>query len=275
MPHSACQTTFLEAPDKHSRSTPVPSDSRSTKAPHRIRSVPGVVTGQSYRFYLAIGLTQAFDELLRLPIGRVTLSDFMRLHGLIFASLAPWAGKLRSRHTEVVIFRRAAAASFDVRTEMRLASLQFEALMRNAKDSLDLIVAIAFLHARIIYIQPAAEGNEFAAQVLTDLQLRRIFCPTQLEDWPSEDAYVSALTVAAGGDLTPLVQMINARLQERKALLPAGRVIQSPFDVLSRNWTSRDKNLADSKLLQVGSRSRATGVEVQVRRRRDFAAVLS
>jgi hypothetical protein len=97
----------------------------------------------------------------------------------------------------------------------------------------------------------AADGNECAAQVLTDLQLRRIFSPIQLGTWPTADSYRTALTVAGGGDLTPLIHLINARLQERKALLPAGRIIQSPFDVLSRNWTSLDRNLPNSELLSL------------------------
>jgi hypothetical protein len=137
---------------------------------------------------------------------------------------------------------------------MRLASLQFETLMRNAEDSLDLVVAIAFIHSRIIYIQPAAQGNECAAQVLTDLQLRRFFNPIELGAWPTDDSYARALSVAATGDLTPLVHLINAKLQPCKTLLPAGRVIQSPFDVLSRNWTSLDRNLSDSELLLSAAR---------------------
>jgi hypothetical protein len=49
----------------------------------------------------------------------------------------------------------------------------------------------------------------------------------------------------------PQIVSDNARLQERKALLPAGRIIQSPFDVLSRNWTSLDRNLPNSELLSL------------------------
>jgi fido (protein-threonine AMPylation protein) len=248
-PYSACHPT--QASQKHAPSASVSLTRHSTKVAQRIRAVPQIVSDEAYRFYFAIGLTRAFAEFLRMPAGKVTLTDFMRLHALMFSAVAPWAGKLRSKHTEVVVFRQPAAASFDIRSEMRLASLQFEALTRNTKDSLDLIVAIAFIHARIIYIQPAADGNECAAQVLTDLQLRRIFSPIQLAAWPTDDSYRTALTVAGGGDLTPLVHLINARLQERKSLLSASRIIQSPFDVLSRNWTSLDRNLPDSQLLSL------------------------
>ncbi|MBV8416493.1 MAG: Fic family protein [Verrucomicrobia bacterium] len=248
-PYSACHPT--QASQKRAPSASVSLTRHSTKVSQRIRAVPQIISDEAYRFYFAIGLTRAFAEFLRMPVGKVTLTDFMRLHALMFSAVAPWAGKLRSKHTEVVVFRRPAAASFDIRSEMRLASLQFEALTRNTKDSLDLIVAIAFIHARIIYIQPAADGNECAAQVLTDLQLRRIFSPVQLAAWPTDDSYRTALIAAGGGDLTPLVHLINARLQERKSLLSAGRIIQSPFEVLSRNWTSLDRNLPDSQLLSL------------------------
>jgi fido (protein-threonine AMPylation protein) len=251
-PYSACHPT--QASQKRAPSASVSLTRHSSKVSQRIRAVPQIVSDEAYRFYFAIGLTRAFAEFLRMPAGKVTLMDFMRLHALMFSAVAPWAGKLRSKHTEVVVFRRPAAASFDIRSETRLASLQFEALTRNAKDSLDLIVAIAFIHARIIYIQPAAEGNECAAQVLTDLQLRRIFGPIELRAWPTGDSYATALTVAASGELTPIVHLINARLQERKIPLPAGRVIQSSFDVLSKNWTSPDKNLPDSELLLSAAR---------------------
>jgi fido (protein-threonine AMPylation protein) len=248
-PYSACHITHVS--QKRASSASVSLSRHSAKVSQRVRTVPEIGHDEASRFYFAIGLTRAFAEFLRMPTGTLTLTDFMRLHALMFSAVAPWAGKLRSKHTEVVVFRRPAAASFDIRSETRLASLQFEALTRNAKDSLDLIVAIAFIHARIIYIQPAAEGNECAAQVLTDLQLRRIFSPVQLAAWPTDDSYATALTAAGGGDLTPLVHLVNARLQERKALLPVGRVIQSPFDVLSRNWTSLDRNLPDSELLSL------------------------
>jgi hypothetical protein len=59
----------------------------------------------------------------------------------------------------------------------------------------------------------------------------------ELGPWPADDSYAAALTVAGGGDLTPLVHPINARVKECKTQLRAGRVIQSPFDVLSKNWT--------------------------------------
>jgi fido (protein-threonine AMPylation protein) len=252
--HSTCHTTPNDAPQKRASFAAVSLSSHSPKASQRIRAVPKIAGAEAYRFYFAIGLTRAFAEFLRMPTETVTLTDFMRLHALLFSAVAPWAGKLRSKHTEVIVFRRAAAASFDLRSEMRLASLQFEALMRRAKDFLDQIVAIAFIHVRIIYIQPAAEGNECAAQVLTDLQLRRIFGPIELRAWPTDDSYATALTVAASGELTPIVHLINARLQERKIPLPAGRVIQSPFDVLSKNWTSPDKNLPDSELLLSAAR---------------------
>jgi len=252
-PQSACPRARGET--SHDRFLPTSAllSSHSPKASQRLRAVPRI-SAEAYRFYFALGLTRAFAEFLRMPLGAVTLTDFMRLHALMFSAVAPWAGKLRSKHTEVVVYRRAATASFDIPSEMRLASLQFEALMRNPKDSLDLIVAIAFIHARIIYIQPATEGNECAAQVLTDLQLRRIFRPIELGDWPTDESYAKALTVAAGGDLTPLVHQMNAKLQERGTPLPAGWVIQSPFDVLSKNWTWLDKKLPDSELLLSATR---------------------
>jgi Fic/DOC family len=253
-PRSTWHTTSNDAPQKRASFASASLSSHFPKASQRIRAVPKIASAEAYRFYFAIGLTRAFAEFLRMPTGTVTLTDFMRLHALLFSAVAPWAGKLRSKHTEVIVFRRAAAASFDLCSEMRLASLQFEALMGRAKDLLDQIVAIAFIHARIIYIQPAAEGNECAAQVLTDLQLRRIFGPIELRAWPTGDSYATPLTVAAGGELTPIVHLINARLQERKIPLPAGRVIQSSFDVLSKNWTSPDKNLPDSELLLSAAR---------------------
>jgi fido (protein-threonine AMPylation protein) len=205
-------------------------------------------------FYFAIGLTNAFAEFLRMPLGTVTLTDFMRLHALLFSAVTPRAGKLRSKGTEVIVFGRAAAASFDICSEMRLASIQFDALMRSANNPLDLITAIVFLHARIIYIQPAAEGNECAARVLSDLQLRRIFDQTDLGAWPGNESYARALTEGARGDLTPIVRLVNARLKERKVVLPADCAMQSPFDVLSRNWTALDKRRPDLELLLCSSR---------------------
>ena len=239
----------------------VSPQSHSPKFSKRVRTVSDTDSAEAYRFYFAIGLTRAFAEFLRMPLGTFTLPGFMGLHALLFSAVTSRAGKLRSKHDEVVVYRQAAAASYDIRSEMRLASLQFKALMRNPKDSLDLIVAIAFLHARIIYIQPAAEGNECAAQVLTDLQLRRIFRPLELGGWPTDGSYASALTVAAGGDLTSLVLLINAKLQERQTQLPAGVVMQSPFDVLSKNWTSLDKSLPDSELLLSATRFRGNSTK--------------
>jgi Fic/DOC family len=269
-PPSACPIAFGETSPDRSPPKSVSLGSHSRKSSQPIRAVPQIAIDQTFRYYFALGLTHAFAEFLRMPLGTVTLTDFMRLHALMFSAVSPRAGKLRTRHTEVIVYRRAAAASFDIRNEMRLASLQFEALMRNTKDSLDLMVAIAFIHARIIYIQPAMERNECAAQVLTDLQLRRIFRPIELGDWPTDESYAKALTVAAAGDLTPLVHLINAKLQERKMLLPAGLVMQSPFDVLSKNWTSLDKNLRDSELLLSTTRFPCRSTKSPVNRDRRF-----
>lgn len=249
--------------DASKRRSPAAHDPRFVAAPetsHSFHAASCTATLDDYRFYFGVGLTRAFAEFLRMPVTEVSLANFMRLHALIFSEIAPWAGKMRSKHTEVVVLRRAATASFDVRSEMHLASLQFHALMRSANSSLDLIVAIAFIHARIIFIQPAAEGNECVAQVLADLQIRRIYNPIHLGAWPEDESYATALAAAGAGELTPLVHLFIARVRDAKITFESHGVIQSPFNVLSKNWTARDKNLPDSELLLSSARF-AAGVK--------------
>ena len=68
--------------------------------------------------------------------------------------------------------------------------------------------AIAAFHHKLLYIHPFVDGNGRIARLILTLQIRELLGKDVKIEWPRKE-YYDALLAADGGDMAPLVQVIE------------------------------------------------------------------
>jgi fido (protein-threonine AMPylation protein) len=173
--------------------------------------LPGVDSLEDYEDAVAEGSILAARWLQTEAPDSLSILTAQRVHWLMFQSVHPWAGNLRSSREVATIAGYVAAEAWRIGREFELLKHQVACWSETPELPAEQNVAFqgAFLHARFERIHPFRDGNGRVGRALVSEFLRQNGLPLGTGAFDRE-AYFDALRQANKGNLHGLATLILA-----------------------------------------------------------------